>query len=31
MGTKFAIFNYATQEAGGYVDVDYFAYEKINN
>ena len=31
MGTKFAIFNYATREAGGYVDVDYFAYEKINN
>lgn len=24
MGTRFAIFNYATQEAGGYVDVDYF-------
>ena len=31
MGTKFAIFNYATQAAGGYVDVDYFDYEKINN
>ena len=31
MGSKFAIFNYATKEAGGYVDVDYFAYEKINN
>jgi beta-xylosidase len=31
MGTKFAIFNYATQAAGGYVDVDYFSYEKINN
>ena len=31
MGTKFAIFNYATQEAGGHVDVDYFDYEKINN
>ncbi len=31
MGTKFAIFNYATVEAGGYVDVDYFSYEKINN
>ncbi|MBP5716798.1 MAG: hypothetical protein J6W69_06745, partial [Bacteroidales bacterium] len=24
MGTKFAIFNYATKRAGGYVDVDYF-------
>ena len=31
MGTKFAIFNYATQEEGGYIDVDYFSYEKINN
>lgn len=31
MGTKFAIFNYATQEAGGYVDVDWFDYRKINN
>lgn len=31
MGTKFAIFNYATVENGGYVDVDYFSYEKINN
>ena len=31
MGTKFAIFNYATQEAGGHVDVDFFSYEKINN
>jgi len=31
MGTKFAICQYACQEAGGYVDVDYFAYEKINN
>ena len=24
MGYRFAIFNYATQSAGGYVDVDYF-------
>ena len=31
MGTKFAIFNYATREAGGYVDVDWFDYRKINN
>ena len=31
MGTKFAIFNYATQEAGGHVDVDFFSYEEINN
>ena len=28
MGTKFGIFNYATKDAGGYVDVDYFKYEK---
>jgi beta-xylosidase len=31
MGTKFAIFNYATEETGGHVDVDYFDYRKINN
>ena len=31
MRTKFAIFNYATEEAGGYVEVDYFDYRKINN
>ena len=24
MGSKFAIFNYATKKQGGYVDVDYF-------
>jgi beta-xylosidase len=29
MGTKFAIFNYATKSAGGYVDIDFFEYEKI--
>ena len=28
MGTKFAIFNYATQKSGGYVDVDWFEYSK---
>ena len=28
MGTKFAIFNYATKKAGGYVDVDFFRYSK---
>jgi beta-xylosidase len=27
MGSKFAIFNYATKKAGGYVDVDTFVYE----
>ena len=26
MGTKFAIFNYATKNLGGYVDVNYFHY-----
>lgn len=31
MGTKYAIFNYATQETGGYVDVDYFDYKRIKN
>ncbi|MDD2257442.1 MAG: glycoside hydrolase, partial [Bacteroidales bacterium] len=24
MGYRFALFNYATQETGGYVDFDYF-------
>jgi beta-xylosidase len=28
MGTKFAIFNYATKTTGGYVDVDFFEYNK---
>ena len=27
-GNKFAIFNYATQSAGGYVDVDFFRYSR---
>lgn len=27
MGTKFAIFNYATKELGGYIDVDQFVLE----
>jgi beta-xylosidase len=29
MGTKFAIFNYATKTPGGYVDVDYFLKKNI--
>jgi beta-xylosidase len=29
MGTKFAIFNYATKAIGGYVDVDFFNYNRI--
>ena len=28
MGSKFAIFNYATKKAGGYVDIDWFNYSK---
>jgi len=28
MGSKFAIFNYATKKVGGYVDVDEFCYSK---
>ena len=27
MGSKFAIFNYATKKKGGYIDVDEFCYE----
>ncbi|MDD3167750.1 MAG: hypothetical protein PHN20_10040, partial [Bacteroidales bacterium] len=26
MGSKFALFNYATKQTGGYVDVDFFHY-----
>ena len=29
MGSKFAIFCYATKKAGGYIDVDSFNYKKI--
>lgn len=28
MGSKFAIFNYATKKTGGYVDVDWFHFEE---
>ena len=28
MGTKFAIFNYATKTTGGSVDIDFFKYQK---
>ena len=31
MGTKFAIFNYATKGLGGYVDVDEFTLEQYEN
>ncbi len=30
MGSKFAIFNYATMGTGGYVDVDFFDYKRFN-
>lgn len=30
MGSKFAIFNYATKRTGGYIDVDRFDYNIIN-
>ena len=29
MGSKFGIFCYATKKAGGYVDIDYFKYNKV--
>jgi Beta-xylosidase len=29
MGSKFAIFNYATKASGGYIDVDFFRYQKM--
>jgi hypothetical protein len=28
MGTRYAIFNYATKREGGYVDVDCFEYSR---
>ena len=31
MGSKFAIFNYATKTKGGYIDVEQFDYKKIEN
>lgn len=30
MGTRFAIFNYATKSIGGYVDINSFDYKKID-
>ena len=30
MGNRFAIFNYATEAAGGWVDVDSFTYERLD-
>ena len=31
MGTRFAIFNYATRQIGGYVDVDNFKYSRVED
>ena len=31
MGTRFAIYNYATDAPGGYIDVDYFDYSRTPN
>lgn len=31
MGTRMAIFNYATSQKGGYIDCDYFDYSRIDN
>ncbi len=31
MGTRYAIYNYATKSLGGYVDVDWFNYNKVEN
>lgn len=29
MGSRFGIFNYSTKDKGGYIDVDYFRYRRI--
>jgi beta-xylosidase len=29
MGTKYAIFNYATKALGGYIDIDNFSFRKF--
>jgi beta-xylosidase len=29
MGTRFAIYNYATKATGGYIDVDFFNYKRL--
>ena len=31
MGSKFAIFNYATKQLGGYVDIDSFDYNDLTS
>ena len=30
MGTKFALFNYATKTLGGFVDIDFFEYKRMD-
>jgi beta-xylosidase len=30
MGTRYALFNYATKQTGGYVDINRFCYTKAN-
>ena len=29
MGTKFALFNYATKQTGGHVDFDWFHFKQL--
>jgi len=29
MGNRFSIFNYATKQSGGYIDIDFFDYKRI--
>ena len=29
MGNRFSIFNYATKQVGGYIDIDFFDYERL--
>ena len=29
VGTRFAIFNYATKNSGGYADIDFFEYDEL--
>jgi hypothetical protein len=31
MGSKFALFNYATKRLGGAVDFDFFEYSPLNS
>lgn len=31
VGTRFAIYNYATKNTGGFIDIDWFDYKRIRN